>query len=509
MVAIQVAITSAILCVVSTFAYKWQYKKQRPPLPPSPKGDPIIGHLRCMPTEYEEVAYKAWADELGSSVVSVNLLGQVIVVLNTAEDANELLVKRALHYSNRFQIPMMSSPRLTGWGKGSGLLNYGERWRGQRKVMHEVLQKKTLKMMWPAIVKQTRLLMQRVSDTHDFQSEIARMVGAVVLQSAYGYEITKAGDPMVEIARAGMKGFSDASMPADFLVNVFPWLEYVPSWFPGTGWKRKAIAWSKAREDLMNVPFEWTRQQMADGVAQPSALNSILTELANVQSEGDRTEEEDRIKWAIGSLYAGAIETTTSTILIFMLAMIHNPDIQAKAQQEVDAIVGDQRLPEMEDQDDLPYIGRVIKEVLRWRPVAPLGVPHACAKDDMYRGYFIPKEAVVIGNIWAMCSNPETYPNPDKFHPDRFIDPTTPDPPAFGFGRRICPGQDFAEALLFLTVATMLSVFDVRPAKDDLGNDVMPDTKLVGNSLVRRFPFPFQCTVELRSEAKRGLLSRG
>jgi hypothetical protein len=111
----------------------------------------------------------------------------------------------------------------------------------------------------------------------------------------------------------------------DFLVNVFPWLEYVPSWFPGAGWKRKAMAWNKVGEDLINVPFEWTKQQMVfldhiinfvgptdecikvNGTAQPSALSSILTKVTNIQSEGDRAEEEDRIKWAIGSFYGGIV----------------------------------------------------------------------------------------------------------------------------------------------------------------------------------------------------------
>ncbi|ELU37264.1 cytochrome P450 domain-containing protein [Rhizoctonia solani AG-1 IA] len=123
--------------------------------------------------------------------------------------------------------------------------------------------------------------------------------------------------------------------------------------------------------------------------------------------------------------------------------MIHNPDIQVKAQQELDAVVSNQRLPEMQDQDDLPYIGRVVKEVFCWQPVGPLGVPHVCAKDDAYRGYFIPKEAVV-----AMCSNPETYPNPEKFDPDRFKIPTTPDPPTFGFGRRSLPMRSYFWPLL-------------------------------------------------------------
>ncbi|CCO36288.1 O-methylsterigmatocystin oxidoreductase Short=OMST oxidoreductase [Rhizoctonia solani AG-1 IB] len=302
---------------------------------------------------------------------------------------------------------------------------------------------------------------------------------------AYGYEVTDVEDPMVEIAKAGMRGFSDASMPADFLVNIIPWLEYVPSWFPGAGWKRKAKAWSIARDDLITVPFEWTKQQMANGTAQPSALKAILAELANDETKLDQGEEEDIIKWAIGSLYGGAMDTTTSSILVFMLAMIQNPDVQAKAQAEIDAVVGGRRLPEMDDEHKLPYVGRVIKEVLRWRPVIPLGVPHACAEDDTYKGYFIPKDAIVMGNIWAMSFDPEVYPNPDTFNPDRFSDPQTPDPPAFGFGRRICPGQYFANATLFLTVATMLSAFDIRPGKDEQGNIIIPDTKLTGKSLVR------------------------
>ncbi|KAJ1301803.1 hypothetical protein OPQ81_009031 [Rhizoctonia solani] len=327
--------------------------------------------------------------------------------------------------------------------------------------------------------------MQRLSDITEFEPEIARMVGAVVLQSTYGYEATTADDPMVQIAKAGMRGFSDASMPADFFVNVLPWLEYVPSWLPGAGWKRNAIIWNKAREDLLDIPFNWTKQQMAAGTAQPSTLNSILTSLANDGVEFNRAEEEDRIKWAIGSLYGGAMDTTTSTILVFLLAMTRNPDVQAKAQEEVDTIIGDQRLPEMEDQGNLPYVGRLIKEVLRWQPVGPLGVPHACTEDNTYKGYLIPKGAVVMGNAWAMCYNSEVYPNPERFDPDRFRDPTTPDPPAFGFGRRICPGQHFAEASLFMAIVTMLSIFNIEPAKDEKGNNIIPDAKMTGNSLIR------------------------
>ncbi|GAB1524609.1 hypothetical protein RhiTH_007763 [Rhizoctonia solani] len=198
--------------------------------------------------------------------------------------------------------------------------------------------------------------------TSNLEFEIAQMIGSIVLQFAYGYQVTAGDDPMVEIAKAGMRGFSNAAIPTDFFVNIFPWLEHVPSWLPGAGWKQKVQNWSIACKNLMNVPLEWTKQQMANGTAQPLALNTALTGLTNTDCKLDQEEEEDIIKWAVGSLYGGAMDTTTLSILVFILAMIHNPNIQEKAQVEVDAITGNQRLPEMEDKANLPYVRQIIKE---------------------------------------------------------------------------------------------------------------------------------------------------
>ena len=76
------------------------------------------------------------------------------------------------------------------------------------------------------------------------------------------------------------------------------------------------------------------------------------------------------------------------------------PEVQKKAQEELMAVVGPDRLPEYEDQDSLPYLRAVMKECLRWRAVVPLGLPHRAIEDDEYRGYLIPKGSIVIYNIW-------------------------------------------------------------------------------------------------------------
>lgn len=104
--------------------------------------------------------------------------------------------------------------------------------------------------------------------------------------------------------------------------------------------------------------------------------------------------------------------------MTFFLAMVLFPDVQERAQVELDAVVGTDRLPDFSNRDQLPYIAALIKEVWRWQPVTPLGeriarrslaedthdvilaLPHAITSDDVYNGYFIPKGSPVIGNVW-------------------------------------------------------------------------------------------------------------
>lgn len=76
------------------------------------------------------------------------------------------------------------------------------------------------------------------------------------------------------------------------------------------------------------------------------------------------------------------------------------PDVQRKAQQELDAVLGGDRLPQCEDRDNLPYVNALVKEVFRWHPVAPMGVPHVSTEDDICEGYFIPKGSSILTNIW-------------------------------------------------------------------------------------------------------------
>ena len=91
---------------------------------------------------------------------------------------------------------------------------------------------------------------------------------------------------------------------------------------------------------------------------------------------------------------------TFSTLLSFFMAMAMHPEAQAKAQVELNAVVGLDRLPDHSDRDALPYVNAVVKEALRWQNVVPLGVIHRSMADDDYKGYFLPEGTLVLPNIW-------------------------------------------------------------------------------------------------------------
>jgi len=171
----------------------------------------------------------------------------------------------------------------------------------------------------------------------------------------------------------------------------------------------------------------------------------------------------------------------------WMLAMVAYPDVQKRAQAELDAVVGRTRIPTFSDLHHLPYIRAMVKEMLRWRPVDPVGLPHLSTEDDWYNGMFIPKGTIMIANVWHLNRDPEIYgADAAHFNPARFLDANgevAPCPPetkeeghvTYGFGRRICPGKHVANNSLFIDIAMVLWACKIEPGKDENGNVIPID----------------------------------
>ncbi|CAE6443311.1 O-methylsterigmatocystin oxidoreductase Short=OMST oxidoreductase [Rhizoctonia solani AG-1 IB] len=319
---------------------------------------------------------------------------------------------------------------------------------------------------------------------------------------AYGYRLKNDQDPFFLDAVQASHNLFDATMMGNFLVNAFPALAYVPDWLPGTGWKTTARKWREHKNHAVNTPYEWTKQQVASGDFEPSVLSALLK--SDEINKGLSTAEQDNeLKELAYILFVGGTDTSATALVNFVAAMVVNPEAQAKAQAELDSVLGyASRLPTVSDETQLPYIHNLILEVHRWQPVAPTGgPPHTCYQDDVYRGYDIQR-----GTIVAMSRDEAVYESPERFNPDRFLDPTVPPAPTFGWGRRKCPGMHFAETSLFLAISSLLTTFNFSRKKNKDGNDVIPSIEGASNSLALPIkPFPFE--LHPRSE-KHQLLIR-
>ncbi|CZR64460.1 uncharacterized protein PAC_14358 [Phialocephala subalpina] len=156
-----------------------------------------------------------------------------------------------------------------------------------------------------------------------------------------------------------------------------------------------------------------------------------------------------------------------------------NPRVQERARQEIDACCGADRSPTWSDFAAIPYINCIIKEGMRWRPVAVTSLPHRARADDKYEGMFIPKDTTVFIATWAIHHLDSIYQDSDKFNPDRYLDHqklandyagtsdySMRDYYNYGAGRRICPGIHLAERNMWRMAAKLLWAFEFSPPYD-------------------------------------------
>ncbi|KAF7360792.1 Cytochrome P450 [Mycena venus] len=462
------------------------------PLPPGPNGLPLIGNVLDMPKSHAWKTFAQWGDIYGG-IMSVTLLGQPFVILNDPAMATEILDKRGNLYADR---PTLEMAHMSGWDRVLGGTRYGD--KEYRWLIGKVIGTKGSVVKFNAVEEyQANMLLKRVlEDPRGFDAATRKTMGALALHLTYGYKIKEEGnDPLVDLADKAVAEFSEVTRPGAFLVDVMPILKYVPSWFPGAGFKSLAKTCKKSSDDLADVPFAYVQEQMLNGQETESYVSNLL-------HEKDLSEERlNQIKWSASSLYAGAADTTVCVVTAYFLAAAKYPEIQTKAQAEIDAVVGQNRLPTLEDRKSLPYIEAICKELMRWLPVAPLAIPHRAMADGMYNNYFIPKDSLVIANVWKFLHDPNVYKDPFIFNPDRFLGPNpSPDPTdlgVFGYGLfALEPTSQMSRS--GSTSQRLLRGSQSLVPLDSSGNEVDPVAETMDGIISR--PIPFTCKVAPRSE---------
>lgn len=460
------------------------------PLPPGPKGEPILGHLRIVPTDNPEYAYQKWSDEYDSDVLYFNILGQHVVVLNSVQAASDLLDKRGANYCDRPRFVLFE---VMGWRMTLTFLRWGPHFRMHRRVLQKAFQKSNITQFRPLQERETRVLLDGiVRQPQDWERLMRRFATAVVLGIGFGIKIETDTDPFIQMAVDASYALGHGGAPAGTLVDFFPMIRHLPN-FLARSWSLKfARDWGWAIRQIHDAPF--AAAQASTKPDQSSLIQMLLAQRKArlVASQPEEMTIED-IKGAAGAVYAAGQDTTWSTLVVLVLNMVLHPDVQREAQAELDAVVGRSRLPTFADRPQLPYIDRIVQETLRWCPVSPVGVPHRALAEDEYRGMRIPAGAIVYGNARAMTHDPRTYRDPDVFDPDRFLRGEPLPVGQFGFGRRVCVGKHLAEASVWIVAASLLATMDIVKACGPDGAEITPEVRLTNGltSHPRSFPCRF------------------
>ncbi|KAF9013081.1 cytochrome P450 [Cyathus striatus] len=492
-----------VLLSASTYAF-WKHAKKALPLPPGPRKLPLIENLLDMPNDRVWLTFARWSKEYNSDIIHVGALGNNVIILNSMEAVNDLLEKRSSIYSSRKQLTMLHE--LMGYKFNFSFGSYDGLWRAQRKIVTQTISPSDPGRFHPQQLRATHELLRRLLTTSkDIIKDLEHWAAVLIMDVVYGIQGDEA-DPYIDTAIEALGSIAVAGTPGAFIVNTLPFLKYIPEWFPGAGFKRKAKRWYDLRVNMTEKPYEAAKKKIASGVYTPSLVSLALE---GMDRSGDVVYQEEMIKGAAVTANGGGSDTVVSALLAFVLAVIFQPEIQTKAQAELDSVLGPGDLPTFNDQASLPYISAIVKEVLRHNPITPLAIPHYLTEDDTYRGYFIPKDSVVIGNAWAILNDEDTYPNPSAFNPDRFLDVNgklNPDvmdssAAAFGFGRRVCPGRHVAFASVWLAVASILATYNISKYVDEDGNVDEPTGEWVSGPTLFNHPLPFKSRFTPRSKA--------
>ncbi|KAL4075358.1 cytochrome P450 [Scleroderma yunnanense] len=471
---------------------------------PGPRRLPLIGNLLDINASEPWLTYTEWGKRYGG-IVHSTLLGTDLIIINDEEIVHELIEKRSTIYSGR---PSLSLTGFLGLDFTTGITPYGDRWRLHRKMFNIAFNKQAAMAYRPMQMRKVRQMLQGViTAPQDYSKHTRTFSGSIIMAITYGYDAMPEDDPFVSQAmRFAELVLTVVTIERAVVFSAFPILAYTPSWVPGGRYKQWAEEIRALARKGMDEPFSYVKQNMIAGLAKKSLVNDLV-----VADIGRGTDHEDVIKEVAASAFLGHLQTH-ATILMFILAMTLYPEAQTKAQEEIDRVVGRDRLPDFSDRENLPYVESVLLETLRWHPISPLGFAHLTTSDDVYNGMYIPKGnffILTLNATRAMTQDETRYPNPTAFIPERHLNEDgkiTGDflVPIFGSGRRICAGRHVADQSIWAVMVSMLATLHIRKAKDKLGNEI--DVKPEFMTGIVLHPKPFACSIVPRSSKAEQLI---
>ncbi|KAF7372756.1 Steroid 17-alpha-hydroxylase/17,20 lyase [Mycena sanguinolenta] len=412
--------------------------------PPGPPGLPLLGNILQVPVKGIRPSF------LIQSLQCIFLIGDIKL-------AKEILEKRSIKFSSRPTMPYMRyhvDPARVYWAACEQNETHFIARRLAAGLMAGVRAGETEQLQqFETLLTMTHLLDDRGKN---WFHHMERLSASMVLATAFGLHCPTGQEPDLKEALTCLEQFMSLSTPSASIMNFLPFLDIIPGPMP---WRNRAQTYRK-REDAL---YDKLITRAVSGEA--SGMNTWAAAFAREDKrEGDQRQLMNQFTLTAISMHT------------FILACILYPEWIPRAQREIDAVVGEDRLPSFKDRPHLPFVEAIMRETLRWRPAVRFGLPHQSTADDVveYNGkeYFIPKGSIIFAVSWAIEHDQERFENHDLFQPERFLDDTNNlkavyETSAFGFGRRgkllhqACAGIPFAERALWINIAMILWTFNI------------------------------------------------
>ncbi|KAJ7170769.1 cytochrome P450 [Mycena crocata] len=492
---------TAALCVAGLLVYRvLKIGSRDKSLPPGPPTVPILGNINIFPRFLAYRQFAKWASEYGD-IYSLKIGSGTVVVIQSSQAILEIMDKNSASTSDR---PPNHFVDIMTTGHNLVLARYGKIWRAMRRGAHEILTLKAAIEHRPIQdAESTQLMYELLTSPKDFYDAIRRFSSSVILSVTYGKRAPRLTTKEVKDFFIMHPDYEELLFPGSYApVDFIPILKYVPARF--APWKGMCAKVRKMQQDL----YFGLLVEVEERIKAKKEGNGCFMETV-IKRADEWGFTRDMVGHLGGTLIEAGSDTTSSFTQSLVLALVAFPEVQRKAQAELDRVVGNDRAPKYDDLEQLPYIKAIVNEVHRWRPNAPI-IPHAAIADVTYRGYTIPAGATIIENLYGLFHDPEVYDDPERFNPDRFIDSefgTKPerakDPGrrnnfAFGSGRRICAGFQVGSYSTHINAINLLWGFNFSPIKDASGKELVPDIYDYAQALAS-FPNLFKCEITPRS----------
>ncbi|CAK7226225.1 hypothetical protein SBRCBS47491_006158 [Sporothrix bragantina] len=510
-----VAAFAAVLVLTALLADYARMLWMRRRLPPGPFPWPIVGNHFQTPATRPWITWEKWAQYYRTPMLTIWIGRHPRIILCDAWVASDLLEKRSDIFSSRPRLIVMGDA-INTTTTNQTVLPYGDRWRVHRKLMHAAVGSQAIRNYRSFQADESKLLIRDLMvDPNDFELSIERYSVSTTSIVGWGRRINSKNDYVAQQALKMMEAVNFV-VPGVFLMEAIPAMLQLPAWLyslPHTLHMGSAI--------IARYFYMLTEESLGTRCGQEAFGKYMLDEQKKMEEKKEKNKNGQglsdlEVAGLMGNLIGGGVDTTSSTMLSCILAMACFPDVQRKAQQEMDAVVGRDRSPTWADLDEnrLPYLTALVKEVLRWRTVTVLaGIPHANTQPVEYQGYHFQANTNFTGNMWAIHRHPRDFPQPDDFRPERFLDghadqrpyPNARGSNPFGWGRRQCSGQPLAEQGLRYSLGRMIWAFDILPGLDDQGQNVKLDIFAYTESENTR-PEAFKARFVPRSDTIRQLV---